>query len=421
MTDLHRCPVFDREEPLAARRRLAIAVVTESWPPEINGVATTIARVVEGLAARGHGIQLVRPRQRGDAHSAAGGELHQVLTRGVPIPRYPHLTMGLPAKRTLAATWRRQRPDIVHIATEGPLGWSALRAARLLQLPVSTDFRTNFQAYSRHYGIGWLGRPILGYLRGFHNAAQATMVPTRSLADALGSMGLRHLHVVGRGVDTDRFTPARRSAALRASWGADESVPVVACVGRLAAEKNLDLAVESFRAIRHRRPDALMVFIGDGPMRAALQSACPHAVFAGPRHGVDLAAHYASADLLLFASRTETFGNVTIEAMASGLPLVAFDLAAAAELIRSGLNGLTAPADDPRRFIDHAVRLALNPHFARQLGAQARADVLPHGWGAIVDQVEKVMRESIRRRSAAVVAASWVGAEAAPGSPPVNP
>lgn len=420
MADLHRNPALDDPEGPMTHRRLRIAVVTESWPPEINGVATTIARVVEGLATRGHGIQLVRPRQRGGDDASPVSDLQQVLTRGVPIPRYPHLTMGLPARRTLIDAWRHQRPDIVHIATEGPLGWSALRAARALDLPVSSDFRTNFQAYSRHYGIGWLNAPIVGYLRGFHNAAQATMVPTRALADELRSQGFRNLQVVGRGVDTERFTPAKRSTSLRATWGADDGVPVVGCVGRLAAEKNLELTIDAYRAIRHRRPDALLLFIGDGPMRTALQSACPDALFAGSRRGDDLATHYASLDALLFPSRTETFGNVTIEAMASGLPVVAFELAAASQLIRSGINGLAAPAADAPRFIDHAVRLALNPTFARALGTQARADVQPHSWSSILDQVERVMRNSIRRHNVAVAAPPWRGVKPSPGSPTLN-
>ncbi len=384
-----------RPQRALACRPLCIAVVTESWPPEVNGVSTTIARIVHGLEARGHGVQLVRPRQRDACACEPGASRDEWLTRGMPIPRYPQLTMGLPAKQAIARRWRERRPDVVHIATEGPLGWSALRAARELGLPVSSDFRTNFHAYCRHYGVGWLARPIMAYLRRFHNRTQATMVPTVALRDDLAAAGFARLHVVARGVDTVRFDPRRRSSALRSSWGVAEADPVVACVGRLAPEKNLGLALTAFEAIRRQRPRARLLFVGDGPMRPELESRCPSALFAGTRRDDDLAAHYASADLLLFPSLTETFGNVTTEALASALPLVAFDRAAAAQMVRSGLNGLLARAGDDQAFVDHAVRVATSPTFARHLGRCARASVMPHGWESIVAQVEAVMAEAI--------------------------
>jgi len=384
------------DEGPVARRPLAVAVVTETWPPEVNGVSLTLARIVDGLKARGHGVQLIRPRQ--PAVDAPGpSRPDELLLRGCPIPNYPHLRMGLPGRGALSRRWQQCRPDVVHVATEGPLGWSALRAAAALRLPLSSDFRTNFHAYSRHYGAGWLARPILGWLRRFHNRADATMVPTAALRDELGAAGFQRLHVVGRGVDHELFSPARRSAALRASWGVADGAPVAICVGRLAPEKNLELALQAFAAIRRMRPHARLLFVGDGPLRLTLQARCEGAIFAGTRRGEDLAAHYASADLLLFPSLTETFGNVTTEALASGLPLVAFDRAAAAQLVRSGDNGLLAPADDECQFVDHAVRAAVNPHFARRLGQRARETALAHGWDAVVAEVESVLRGAIQR------------------------
>ena len=169
---------FDVQSYPAERRSLRIALVTETYPPEVNGVATTLARVVEGLHRRGHELQLVRPRQKAVPPGPLTPRLDEVLMRGLPIPRYPHLRMGLPSKRALVKLWSMARPDVVHVATEGPLGWSALQAARHLHLPVTSDFRTNFHAYSRHYGIGWLNKPIMAYLRKFHNLAACTMVPT---------------------------------------------------------------------------------------------------------------------------------------------------------------------------------------------------------------------------------------------------
>ncbi len=379
----------------ALRRQLRVAFVSETYPPEVNGVATTVARFVEGLHARGHALQLVRPRQPGgpaagsaDAASPAAG-IAEVLMRGLPIPKYPHLRMGVPSRRALVRLWSLQRPDLVHVATEGPLGWSALQAARHLKLPVSSDFRTNFHAYSRHYGIGWLDRPIMAYLRRFHNRCACTLVPTEALRRDLAAAGFERLHVVPRGVDTARFSPAWRSAGLRAAWGAGADTLVVGFVGRLAAEKNLGLLHAAWQAVRRQRPDARLVLVGDGPLRADFAARCPEAVFAGLRQGADLAAHYASMDLFLFPSLTETFGNVTVEALASGLPLLAFDHAAAGALVDSGRNGWLVPAGDPARFVAAAVRLAADGALRQRLAAAALETAGGLGWEAVVARFEQ--------------------------------
>ncbi len=380
----------------ALQRPLRIACVTETYPPEVNGVAMTIARLVEGLRRNQHDVQLVRPRQASDTEGCAEERFHEVLVRGVPIPRYAGLRMGLPCKRALMRRWRHARPDVVHIATEGPLGRSALQAAMALGLPVCSDFRTNFHAYSRHYGLGWLRSPIIGYLRRFHNATGCTMVPTDALRADLEGEGFRNVAVVARGVDVHRFTPARRSEALRAQWGARPDDLVVVHVGRLAPEKNLDALIAAFDAIRQRDARARLVFVGDGPMRDALRTRCPHAVFAGQRGGDDLCAHYASADLFLFPSVTETFGNVTTEAMASGLAVVAFDYAAAARFIRTDINGALVPFDDTPAFVAAAARVAADLARCRTLGAAARETSLALDWDGVVARFESVLATVMR-------------------------
>lgn len=383
-------------------RSLRLAVVTETWPPEVNGVALTIARVVEGLRARHHSVQLIRPRQdAGDAAALPDADpgFHEVLLRGLPIPRYPHLKMGIPSKKALVELWSRYRPDLVHIVTEGPLGWSALQAARRLKLPVTSDFRTNFHAYMRHYGVGWLRRPIVAYLRKLHNQTLCTFVPTEGLRQSLLAHGFQNLQVVARGVDTTLFDPARRSTALRAQWGAGDTTRVVLSVGRLAAEKNLVAVVAGFEALHRIHPDSRLVFVGDGPARRELQDRCPYAVFAGTQTGTALAAYYASAELFLFPSTTETFGNVTTEAMASGLPVLAYDYAAAAEYIRPGYNGQLAPFDQTDVFIAQAVALAGDPEL-RQIGLRARETALGLDWEHIVVQIERAMRIAMRSAAA---------------------
>ncbi len=387
---------------------LRLAVVTETWPPEVNGVALTLSRLVQGLRSRNHRIQLVRPRQATDAEVPLPGEgvPDEMLMRGLPIPRYPGLRLGLPARRTLVSAWSWQRPDLVHIATEGPLGWSALQAARRLRLPVTSDFRTNFHHYSQHYGMGWLRKPIAGYLRKFHNRTHCTMVPTQALCDELAASGFQRLQVVARGVDTHTFHPARRSAALRAAWGADDDTLVMLSVGRLAPEKNLELTVQAYEvaaaaAQAHRRAVRL-VFVGDGPLRERLQARCPQAVFAGQRGHVELATYYASADLFVFPSLSETFGNVTLEALACGLPVLAYDCAAASDWVRDGVNGWLVPAGQVREFVARAAELAQAPQAIRAAAGQQAGQVAQMDWRHIALQVERVFLDAIRAQASMV-------------------
>lgn len=384
----------------ASRRSLRLAIVTETYPPEVNGVALTLAKLVDGLRAANHDVQLIRLRQsRTDA--VRSDSLHsgfqEVLMRGLPIPRYPELRMGMPSKGALIRLWQIKRPDLVHIATEGPLGWSALRAALYLKLPVSSDYRTNFQSYSTHYGVGFLYKPIMAYLRKFHNRAHCTMVPTQALRNSLALAGFHHLRVVSRGVDTVAFDPAHRSAPLRASWGLGPEDLAVVCVGRLAPEKNLTLLLRAFEAIEHRNPRARLVLVGNGPMREELQAKCPGALFAGQLRGQALAEHYASGDLFLMPSVTETFGNVTTEAMASGLPVLAFDYAAAADLIKDGINGLVTPLGDSEAFVSASVALAAEPGLRMRIGIEARRTALELDWKRIVQNFETVLYEVMDR------------------------
>jgi glycosyltransferase involved in cell wall biosynthesis len=382
------------------RRSQRVAVVTETWPPEVNGVSTSIAQLVAGLQRRDHEVQLVRPRQIGDGTDrdteGAFGPRAQVLTRGLPIPRYPELRLGVPERRMLVRLWAAHRPDVVHLATEGPLGWSALHAARLLRLPVSSDFRTNFHAYSEHYGLGWLKGPIAAYLRKFHNRTLLTTVPTEALRRDLHARGFRNLQVVARGVDVERFSPGHRSATLRASWGiARDDDLVVGYVGRLASEKNLGVLLDAFDAIRQAVPCARLLLVGDGPLRAQLCALRPDAIFAGPRGGDDLAAHYASCDLFVFPSLTETFGNVIPEAMASGLPIVAFDYAAAGQLIGDGRNGRTVAFGDTTAFVAAAAALAADAPRRHEFGRQAREGARSIGWDGIVERFESLLESVI--------------------------
>jgi glycosyltransferase involved in cell wall biosynthesis len=316
---------------------------------------------------------------------------------GVPVPTYGELRFGLPSKGRLVKLWSERRPDIVHVVTEGPLGWSAVAAARKLHLPLTSSFHTNFHSYSQHYGMGLLKSPIESYLRKLHNRTQATMVPTRAMLQELKGRGYDNVTLVSRGVAIELFKPSRRSEALRASWGVQPDDTVVLLVGRLAKEKNVSLVLSAYQSIKAKLPTAKLVFVGDGPMRRALEEACPEAHFAGVRKHEDLAAHYASGDLFLFPSLTETFGNVVPEALASGLAVLSYANAAAQELISSGHNGVLVANGDELSFVQASVELALNPALQQQLRAQAPRSVAFLAWSAVADSFEAVLRDVLAR------------------------
>jgi glycosyltransferase involved in cell wall biosynthesis len=224
------------------------------------------------------------------------------------------------------------------------------------------------------------------------------MVPTHRLAQELSSAGFQNLSVVARGVDARQFHPSRRSEALRNSWGASPSTQVVIGVGRLAPEKNLDTLVAAFQGMRRRNPDTKLVLVGDGPCRAKTESKCPEAIFAGMRSGQDLATHYASADVLLFPSITETYGNVTLEAMASGLAVVAYDYAAASQLIDQGQSGFLARYNDTADFLRLAEEVATSKERVRRLGEKGRIRAETMDWESIIHQVEEHYFKVIQRQ-----------------------
>ncbi|HZP60474.1 MAG TPA: glycosyltransferase family 1 protein [Opitutaceae bacterium] len=384
-----------QEVPSHLLHALKIALVTETFPPEINGVAMTLQRLVGGLAQRGHEVTVLRPRQ-GAADAPTGGVWREELFPSLPIPGYAFLRLGLPARRRLAEQWRRQRPDLVHVATEGPLGYSAIRAARALGLPVSSSFHTNFHAYSRYYGIGFLTRAALAYLRHFHNRTLATFAPTAELNQQLARSGFARLRLLARGVDTALFSPTRRREDLRAQWGLGPDDLAVVHVSRLAAEKNYPLLFAAFAAIRAAQPRAKLVLVSDGPLRRKLQRAHSEAHFTGFLEAGALAEHYASSDLFLYPSLTETFGNVVLEAMASGLPVAAFNYAAAARFIRHGENGWLVPFGDRRAFLAGAQTLSADAALRRRLGAAARAAVETVPWEGIVAGFERDLLELVQ-------------------------
>lgn len=375
---------------------LHITLISETFPPEINGVANTLGRLCDGLRARGHRVELVRPRQGDDPQRSEDDGL--LLCRGWPLPGYPGLQWGQSSMHKLLRRWTRQRPDVLYIATEGPLGLSALRAARRLGIAVVSGFHTNFQQYTNQYGLGLLTRLLTHYLRWFHNRSALTLVPSVSQRLELERRHFDRLALLSRGVDSQLFHPTKRLNALRAQWGLSEQDIAVIHVGRLAPEKNLGLLKRCFGKLASAYPqrNLKMIIVGDGPQRVALEKELPDAIFCGSQRGEALAAHYASGDLFLFPSMTETFGNVVLEALASGLGVVAYDQAAAAQHIRHGYNGVLAMPGDEEAFCDAAQWLLEEDETLRCIRLNARQHASRQGWAAIIEQFENHLQVACR-------------------------
>ena len=377
---------------------MRFAIVTETYPPEVNGVALTVHSLEQGLRASGHEVSVIRPRQPGAPQPDSDATL---LVPGAGLPRYPGLRFGFPAGRRLLARWRSQRPDAIYVATEGPLGWSAVRAAKRLGIPAATGFHTRFDDYVARYGAAFLTPLAFAWLRRFHNQAQATIVPTQELADFLRGRGFERVQLLRRAVDTKLFDPTRRDPVLRAQWGVGENQLAMIYVGRIAPEKNLELAVRAFRAIQSKQPGARYVFVGDGPARAALQAANPDFVFAGVQRGETLAAHFASGDLFCFPSLTETFGNVTLEAMASGVATVAYDYGAAREHLRSNEHGVAVPCGNEPAFVAAVERLAADDALRTNFGSAARRAVAALSPISVSENVAPLLTDLGGRRAVA--------------------
>ncbi|MGE9290356.1 MAG: glycosyltransferase family 4 protein [Puniceicoccales bacterium] len=369
---------------------MKIVLITETFPPEVNGVAMTNQRLVRGLLAKGHEITLVKPGKKSEAGMSEWG-CRILPIFGVPIPNYQGLRFGLPRPGRLKAVFRKLQPDVVHVATEGPLGISAMRSARKLGIPVTSTFHTNFQDYCADYGFPFLEKWAMGFLRWFHNSCVLTTVPDPGLIERLRENGVRHLEMLGRGADTALFAPSRRDESLRRSWGASPEDPVAIYVGRAAAEKNIPLALEAWRDAREKCPGLKMVVVGDGPVRRKLARKWPDVIFAGMRYDEDLARHYASADFFIFGSTSETFGNVVIEALSSGLVVLTYDYAAGHQFIETGENGFLAPLNDAEAFRELAVALVGMRESWPKVREEARETAESYPWQATIDRFEGML------------------------------
>lgn len=374
---------------------MRVSLVTETFAPQVNGVSRTLGELTRRLTERGDAVQLIYP-DYGDPVDRRD----VCRVRAINLPFYPELHLPLPPFGRVHRAIDAFRPDLIHVATEAFLGLSVLRHALRRDIPIVSSFHTNFDQYSDHYGVGWTRSLIWRYLRWFHNRTRATYAPSRATIDQLERLGFERVVLWPRGVDSSFFRPDRPGRlALRTAFGWGPNDPVVTYVSRIAPEKNVDYLAESMAIVVARRPDVRLLLVGDGPSRAELQGRLgPSAVFAGYRTGDDLADYYAAGDVFAFTSLTETFGNVVLEAMASGMPVVAVRAGGVGDIVRDGATGLLVePGSSPETFAEAVLRLVGDPARRAEMARAARAYAESQSWSAIMDD----LRDGYRRVIAA--------------------
>lgn len=365
---------------------MRIALFTDTYPTELNGVATTLGKLVAHGRSRGHEFALVTP-QVSDAPCRNAAVHIQRPSCSVPFYRDLSLALGLdaPAKKILAAF----DPDVAHVATEATVGLSGRLWAERRGVPLVTSYHTNFAEYVAHYRMGILAPSLWRYLRWFHGAGRVTFCPSADTRVDLREHGLHdRVRLWSRGVDTDRFTPSRRSREVRERLAPGAEL-VMGYVGRLAPEKRVEVLLEAFREVRSRLGERVaLVVVGDGPRRNALEADAPEGTrFTGYLRGEELADAYAASDLFTFPSDTETFGNVVLEALASGVPAVVADRGGVRETVIPGRTGVRVPPLDSGAFAEACIRLLSNDVERRKLARGARAEALERSWAAVLDGV----------------------------------
>lgn len=374
---------------------MRISLVTDTFLPEINGVTTVLARMRDGLRARGHAVQVIAPRYPSPGPDEAG----VVRRPSVPCPGYPNVRLSWPVSPRVTRRMREFAPDLVHVVTEGPLGAIGRRWALRQRLPLVTSFHTDFPRYAARYLGAWAVPLVKRHLQGFHQPAAHTQTPSAATRSELLALGVPRPVVWGRGVDAGLFTPARRSDARRREAGAGDRL-LLLHVGRLAVEKDIGTLVAAFRQVHERLGDRVAFAVaGDGPKRAAVHEGLPFARHYGFLERNTLANLYADADLFVFPSPTETCGLVALEAMAAGLPVIASDQGGVQENVRPGLNGLLVAAGNAEAFAGAIEWLCRDAGQRAAMAQAARAFAVPRDWERELDALVPLYEAALATRT----------------------
>lgn len=355
---------------------MRVAVVTESFLPQVNGVTNSVLRVCEQMQRHGHATLVVAPGPGPQQY--AGADV--VRTPSVPLPGYRDFRLGRPWP-LLARTLREFEPDVVHLASPAALGAQAAWTARRLDIPVVAVYQTDLAGFARRYGLTGTEQAVWRYLRRVHGNAARTLAPSRAAVEDLRRNGIQRVSRWARGVDTARFSPQHRDEAFRRRYAPDGEL-LVGYVGRLAAEKEVEL-------LAHVRdlPGTRLVVVGDGPQRQALEAQLPGVPFLGLQQGADLGRAFASLDLFVHTGSAETFCQAAQEALASGLPVVAPAAGGLLDLVDPGSTGLLFDPGDGASLRQQVGRLTHDRELRLQMAWNARRSVRHRTWDVIGDQL----------------------------------
>lgn len=350
---------------------MRIALVTDTFSPQVNGVTTVLEGMVHGLRLAGHQVAMVAPRYPGHRRPTSGAR--ELRIPSFAWPTYEEIRVSLPSLGTVTAFLDEFEPDVVHVATEGTLGLCGRRYALRKSVPLVTSFHTDFPRYCRDYGVGFLEPLVWRWLLWFHGAARLTHAPGAAVRDRLREGGITQATLWGRNIDIDHFHPRHRDPAFRARFGMDERAIVVLHVGRLAAEKNIDVLIDSWIEVRRSLGNrAAFVVAGEGPMSKVIMQRAPWVRRLGFVDRNTLAGVYANADVAVFPSASETCGLVALEAMASGLPVICANAGGFPDNVTHERTGLLVNPDDAKAFAAATVRLALERGLRQAFGENAR-------------------------------------------------
>ena len=388
---------------------MRVAIITENFLPKLDGVTRTLARLLEHLQAKGHQALLLGP-ESGMAEYA-GAEV--VGTAGLPFPFYPELKFNF-FRPLFFRRLHEFSPDIIHLVDPVILGATGLAAARFFNKPLISSYHTNLAAYCSHFGFSLLTQPMWLYNRFIHNQCELTFCPSPSTAKMLRAQGFEHLQIWPRGVDASLFFPEQRDESLRSSWLSQREYPedkvVLLYVGRVSWEKNLRLLVNAYREMDHEH--CHLVVVGDGPALAEMQQELQGTpvTFTGYLSGEALAKAYASADVFAFPSYTETFGQVVLEAMASGLPVVGLHAEGICDLVSDGQTGLLAQMQELSEqervhvYQQSLYRLIREPQTRQHMREAATVAAGKHTWHEAMEHVVHGYQDVLAHAQALVAA-----------------
>ncbi len=355
---------------------MRVAIVTESFLPQVNGVTNSVLRILEHFRDVGVDAMVVAPGPGPDEHAGAS----IVRVPAVPLPRYRTFPVGVPTRRVAEAV-TAFAPDVVHLASPIVLGAAGVAAAKAARVPCVAVYQSDVPGFAARYGFGIAKGPLWRWLRRLHSQTDLTLAPSSATAWELARHGIGPVARWGRGVDSTRFHPAKRSEAFRRHVAPDGEV-IVGYVGRLAPEKQVERLVPlaGVRGVR-------VVVVGDGPSRAGLQRRMPRASFVGFRTGDDLASIVASLDVFVHPGSYETFCQAVQEALAAGVPVVAPAAGGPLDLVRHGENGYLYPAHDPGVIVSAVAALRDDPVRRQAMSSAARAAVADRSWATVVEEL----------------------------------